>query len=58
MAQVHLGQETSFFCSYDNGQYLMYQLIIDMQKVVSQVCGGSNAYGYDRRFMGGGAKDL
>ena len=58
MAQVHLGKETSFFCSRDKNQYLWYQLIIDMQTVVSQRCGGSHAYGYDRRFNGGGVKDL
>jgi hypothetical protein len=58
VAQVHLGKETSFFCSRDNNQYLWYQLIIDMQTVVSQRCGGSDAYGYDRRFLGGGVKDL
>lgn len=58
MDQVHFGKETSFFCSRDNNQYLWYQLIIDMQIVVSQRCGGSDAYGYDRRFLGGGVKDL
>lgn len=35
----------------------MYQLIIDMQNVVNQSCGGSHAYGHDRGRSGGGAKD-
>lgn len=58
MIQVHNNGETSFLCSRDNGQYLLRQLIIDMHIVVSQRCGGSAAYGYDRRFNGGGVKDL
>lgn len=58
MIQVHNNGETSFLCSNDDGQYLLRQLIIDMQIVVSQRCSGSAGYGYDRRFQGGGAKDL
>jgi hypothetical protein len=37
---------------------MYYQLVIDMQIMVSNVCGSSSAYGYDRRFNGGGGKDL
>ncbi|KAF3029585.1 hypothetical protein E8E12_000550 [Didymella heteroderae] len=53
---VHLGGETSFFCNYQ-GNYLTYQLIIDMHTVVSHYC-GQDGYGHDRRTNGGGANDL
>ncbi|KAJ8115021.1 hypothetical protein OPT61_g3232 [Boeremia exigua] len=53
---VHLGGETSFFCNYQ-GNFLTYQLIIDMHTVVSHYC-GQDGYGYDRRTNGGGANDL
>ncbi|OAL45674.1 hypothetical protein IQ07DRAFT_635503 [Pyrenochaeta sp. DS3sAY3a] len=44
---VHIGQDTSFFCNYQ-GNWLTYNLIIEMHTVVSSVC-GENGYGYDRR---------
>ncbi|KAF2633587.1 hypothetical protein BU25DRAFT_453332 [Macroventuria anomochaeta] len=53
---VHLGGETSFFYNYQ-GNYLAYQLIINMHTIVSQHC-GQDGYGYDRRTNGGGANDL
>jgi hypothetical protein len=37
---------------------LTYNLIIEMQTVVSVTCQGSSGYGYDRRTNGGGAADL
>ncbi|KAH7359738.1 hypothetical protein BKA66DRAFT_445250 [Pyrenochaeta sp. MPI-SDFR-AT-0127] len=53
---VDLEGETSFFCNYQ-GNFLTYQLIIDMHTVVSHYC-GQDGYGYDRRTNGGGANDL
>jgi hypothetical protein len=49
--------ETSYFCNYQRN-YLTYNLIIEMQTVVSVTCQGSTGYGYDRRTNGGGANDL
>ncbi|KAI4594762.1 hypothetical protein KJ359_007565 [Pestalotiopsis sp. 9143b] len=53
---VHDQAETSYFCNYQ-ANYLTYQLVSDMQTVVSDKCGQS-AYGFDRRTNGGGANDL